>query len=389
MSLSTRSGSRLSACDPSTPSSRRSQSSTPPSQPPAAATKAPSSPRSPSRSTPSKKRSRGESKTSKQRTRKRKNCTDMDERRRQLEADPWTLEVRSRIVRCLGCKRWIKLDQRNEYYSGLWAKHRDLCRGVKMMKGEVLPKRTRRSKKKPAASPAATDSASATTPAPEKKPATASKTTPAHPEILSTHSGSPSLTESSLEDVPRSRAHSEAAIASDRAYSYPPSSNPYPQPPLSSGTAYHWPQYVPYGYGPPFHYAYYPVAHPVKLPPISAMTRSYSPAPYEHEIEDDDNMDVDTDVDDVRRFAFGPGMFSASASIYQSGPDVCVSDVASHNDCHGSGHGCQPRFRYSTRHEIETYFDGATLDSMAKRLSCPADDMTYHGAVCLLSLRKK
>ncbi|KAG6885311.1 hypothetical protein C0993_003288 [Termitomyces sp. T159_Od127] len=330
MSLSTRSSSRLSAYDSGTPCVKRSQSSTP-SAGATETTSSPSnqsSPRSPSHNTPSKKRSRSEQKTSKQRTRKRKNCTDIEERRRQLEADPWTLEVRSRIVRCLGCKRWIKLDQRNEYYSGLWAKHRDLCRGVKMMKGEVLPKRTRRSKKKSAAS-AVKDSTSATSSAVGTKPATTPETPPIHREILSTHSDSTSLTELSPEIASRSRAHSEIAATSDRSSA---SSNPYPIPPSSvapmSSSAYHWPQYVPYSYGAPYHFAYYPVAHHVKLPPISAMTRNYSPASSEHDIEDEDSMDVDTGVDDVDRFAFAPGMSSASVSIHESGPDLYIRSLA-------------------------------------------------------------
>ncbi|KAG6916497.1 hypothetical protein DXG01_006623 [Tephrocybe rancida] len=79
-------------------------------------------------------------------SRRRKNIMDMHERRRRLEADPWALEVMAKTVKCRGCNRWIKLDQRSMYYSGLWKKHRNLCRGVKQMKGEWIPKRTRRSK---------------------------------------------------------------------------------------------------------------------------------------------------------------------------------------------------------------------------------------------------
>ncbi|KAG6830228.1 hypothetical protein H0H92_001668 [Tricholoma furcatifolium] len=89
----------------------------------------------------------------KRRPRERKNCMDVDERRRQLEDDEWTLEVRSHIVKCRGCEKWIRLDQRNEYYAGLWLKHQDLCRGIKIMQGQVVPKRTRKPRATAAPSP--------------------------------------------------------------------------------------------------------------------------------------------------------------------------------------------------------------------------------------------
>ncbi|KAF8071477.1 hypothetical protein FPV67DRAFT_1481359 [Lyophyllum atratum] len=77
---------------------------------------------------------------------KRKNIMDIEERRKQLVADEWATDVEPKQVRCRGCLRWIKLDQRSMYYRGLWDKHRDLCRGIKRLKGEYIPKRTRRSK---------------------------------------------------------------------------------------------------------------------------------------------------------------------------------------------------------------------------------------------------
>ncbi|KAF8071475.1 hypothetical protein FPV67DRAFT_874865 [Lyophyllum atratum] len=77
---------------------------------------------------------------------KRKNTMDIEERRMQLEADQWATDVEPKQVRCRGCLRWIKLDQRSMYYRGLWDKHRDLCRGIKRLKGELIPKRKRRSK---------------------------------------------------------------------------------------------------------------------------------------------------------------------------------------------------------------------------------------------------
>ncbi|KAG5352775.1 hypothetical protein C0989_000548 [Termitomyces sp. Mn162] len=75
---------------------------------------------------------------------RRKNVMDVEERRRQLEDDPWALKVLPKLVKCGGCLRWIKLDQRSMYYSGLWKKHRELCRSIKQIKGEHIPKRMRR-----------------------------------------------------------------------------------------------------------------------------------------------------------------------------------------------------------------------------------------------------
>ncbi|KAF5379810.1 hypothetical protein D9615_005830 [Tricholomella constricta] len=78
--------------------------------------------------------------------RKRKNIMDMHERRRQLEADSWATAVEAKRVKCRGCHRWLKLDQRSMYYRGLWDKHRDQCNAIKSFKGEHVPERTRKSR---------------------------------------------------------------------------------------------------------------------------------------------------------------------------------------------------------------------------------------------------
>lgn len=70
----------------------------------------------------------------------RKNIMDIELRRTRLEEDRWTLTVEAKRVRCGGCQRWIKLDARSMYYRGLWDKHRDLCRAIKRIRGEVVPK---------------------------------------------------------------------------------------------------------------------------------------------------------------------------------------------------------------------------------------------------------
>ncbi|GLB44682.1 hypothetical protein LshimejAT787_1800190 [Lyophyllum shimeji] len=71
---------------------------------------------------------------------KRTNVMEVDERRRQLEADEWAAEVEPKRVLCRGCKRWIKLDGRSLYYRGFWDKHRALCRAIKRILGVPIPK---------------------------------------------------------------------------------------------------------------------------------------------------------------------------------------------------------------------------------------------------------
>ncbi|KAK7456376.1 hypothetical protein VKT23_010624 [Stygiomarasmius scandens] len=71
------------------------------------------------------------------RPRKRKGrCKTEAERRATLENDPWSDATRltSKSVFCMGCKKDIKLDKRNEYYPGLWLKHRKLCPGIRSAK---------------------------------------------------------------------------------------------------------------------------------------------------------------------------------------------------------------------------------------------------------------
>ncbi|KAF9261316.1 hypothetical protein L218DRAFT_502421 [Marasmius fiardii PR-910] len=66
-------------------------------------------------------------------SRKRKDTFDREEiRKAKLENDPWSDKTRltAKSVFCLGCRRDIKLDRRNDYYPGLWLKHRGLCRGI-------------------------------------------------------------------------------------------------------------------------------------------------------------------------------------------------------------------------------------------------------------------
>lgn len=70
----------------------------------------------------------------------RRNIMDMELRRALLEADAWALAVEPKRICCRGCARWIKLDARSMYYRGLWDKHRDLCRAIKRLRGEPVPK---------------------------------------------------------------------------------------------------------------------------------------------------------------------------------------------------------------------------------------------------------
>jgi hypothetical protein len=54
----------------------------------------------------------------------KKNVMDPEMRQQDLEADPILVIVTPKDVYCGICKRWIKLDARNDFYPGLWRKHR-------------------------------------------------------------------------------------------------------------------------------------------------------------------------------------------------------------------------------------------------------------------------
>ncbi|KAF9269549.1 hypothetical protein L218DRAFT_1072377 [Marasmius fiardii PR-910] len=74
------------------------------------------------------------------RSRKRKDTFDREEQRKaKLENDPWSDKTRltPKSVFCLGCERFIRLDRRNDYYPGLWLKHRELCHGIARAKKEA------------------------------------------------------------------------------------------------------------------------------------------------------------------------------------------------------------------------------------------------------------
>ncbi|KAL0581643.1 hypothetical protein V5O48_000344 [Marasmius crinis-equi] len=76
--------------------------------------------------------------------RKRKDTFDREEQRKEkLENDPWSDKSRltPKSVFCLGCHRHIRLDRRNDYYPGLWLKHRGLCHGIVKARKEAAAER--------------------------------------------------------------------------------------------------------------------------------------------------------------------------------------------------------------------------------------------------------
>jgi len=61
----------------------------------------------------------------------KKNIMDWKIRKQTLEADPLLDAVEAKRVYCKLCKKWVKLDARNDYYPGLWIKHREHHRNKK------------------------------------------------------------------------------------------------------------------------------------------------------------------------------------------------------------------------------------------------------------------
>ncbi|KAG6864373.1 hypothetical protein C0991_010109 [Blastosporella zonata] len=291
--------------------------------------------------------------------RTRKNCMDKMERCRQMEEDPWTLDVSSHAVKCLGCKHFIKLDSRNDFYVGLWAKHRDLCKSIKILKGEPLPKRTRRTKEALAAAAAAAARASS--------PASSMSRS-----VRCTKGGgasaSPSITQnqhvdshaSSTTSVNRPRTSSAVSpVSSERLSTYPAAYQPTPvygvgvfpgyDPHIGSvpPQEYTWAQYSPYGfYGVPY-LSYYPAAtamQPTPAQPPKDQIQVQAPPVFPITAEKFSEVEKDGMMQDDDEEVFAPA----------------DSDAKYKN-----------RFRFSTRREIRTYFGGATLDSMAKNITAP------------------
>jgi len=75
--------------------------------------------------TPTKSRSIRERGTQQPAQKFRKNIMDWKIRKEALEADPMIDIVEKKRVHCIRCNKWIRLDARNDYYPGLWRKHRE------------------------------------------------------------------------------------------------------------------------------------------------------------------------------------------------------------------------------------------------------------------------
>ncbi|GLB44712.1 hypothetical protein LshimejAT787_1800490 [Lyophyllum shimeji] len=329
---------------------------------------------------------------------KRKNVMDIEERRRQLEADAWATEVEAKRVKCRGCTRWIKLDQRSLYYRGLWDKHRDLCRGIKRLKGEHIPKRTRRSKttgsaaKRKKGTVSAYGSASGTaasvdsdanetppcsessgnstqtitssdhgggecSPAPDNKRPTRTRRLHAFPRALVTHT--------------QAASPSRAARPNDRSPYLSSTAHRTPASATSDGTSHRFaaaPSQV-VTWIPGMERAY-PAGRAHHTPwsswdandgrPRGEPTRGRS-ASYpcqERTQEDYDNEDRDAGV-------FAPDIPSKCPSI-----------------------PCHPRFRFSTQRELDTYFDGTTISGMATKFIPIEPYGAVHSVECLARLGK-
>ncbi|KAF9457572.1 hypothetical protein BDZ94DRAFT_200101 [Collybia nuda] len=75
---------------------------------------------------------------------RKKYATDMVERKMLLEADEWGREATAKSIVCQGCDKRIRLDKRNDYYPGLWTKHRDKCKEIIRLKDKEFHSRVRR-----------------------------------------------------------------------------------------------------------------------------------------------------------------------------------------------------------------------------------------------------
>jgi hypothetical protein len=82
-------------------------------------------------------------------TKVKKNVMDWRIRRSYLLQDPLLSDVEAKRVKCGPCHKWIKLDARNDYYPGLWLKHRRTMHG-NTAGNSPYSSSTRRKRSKPA-----------------------------------------------------------------------------------------------------------------------------------------------------------------------------------------------------------------------------------------------
>jgi hypothetical protein len=82
-------------------------------------------------------------------TKVKKNVMDWRTRRGYLLQDPLLSDVEAKRVKCGPCHKWIKLDARNDYYPGLWLKHRRTMHG-NTAASSPYSSSTRRKRSKPA-----------------------------------------------------------------------------------------------------------------------------------------------------------------------------------------------------------------------------------------------
>lgn len=67
----------------------------------------------------------------------KKNVMDWKVRKAELEADPLLDAVEQKRVHCRLCDKWIRLDSRNDFYPGLWRKHREHHKDSNLSKGGI------------------------------------------------------------------------------------------------------------------------------------------------------------------------------------------------------------------------------------------------------------
>ncbi|KAF5379845.1 hypothetical protein D9615_005829 [Tricholomella constricta] len=379
---------------------------------------------------------------------KRRNMMNVDERRQLLESDAWCARVEPKRVLCLGCKRWLKLDQRSLYFSGLWLKHRDKCAAIKRLKGEAVIQKKRRTKGT-ATKKAVTGRTVKATATRQTRQLAIAKIKSEEPVALA-QSGDPdpeATTEmQEAQDMPPTIPDAPSASGSRGGQASPHSQIAAPQ--VASPPAYG----APASYG---HWAriFYPSSRGIS----PATNTESSLLPYESFVPVAPALHFRYDVDDSRisevpasvprrivndwpNFGdrilvrdqlqnqiaggydatgsyyaqtglMGPGVPYARPSTINSGrhepsraltpydEDDFLYEAEIYDEEHYYQNGvfapeipgecpttpCHHRYRFSTRHELDAYFDGTIIEAIAVNAP-PVDPDVMNGARCLTLL---
>ncbi|EIW79490.1 hypothetical protein CONPUDRAFT_73917 [Coniophora puteana RWD-64-598 SS2] len=76
--------------------------------------------------------------------RARGHLRNLEQRRIVLQSDPYVAIFETKRVLCKGCKKWLTLSKRRDYYPGNWTRHKEGCEKVRCLMNKADKKVERR-----------------------------------------------------------------------------------------------------------------------------------------------------------------------------------------------------------------------------------------------------